>query len=267
MIQININKNIMKKISFLFAVMLIASMNAKAQSNSIKGDVNGDGKVTITDAVSVVNIILNGGSEENADKTPAGVEAVDLGLPSGLKWANMNVGASKPEDYGDYFAWGETEPQSSNTYNWSTYKWCNGSNTTLTKYCNNSEYGNNGFTDGKTVLNLEDDAARANWGGNWRMPTNAEFVELIDNTTSKWVTQNGVYGRKFTSTSNGNSIFLPAAGSRWDGEFYDVGSFGYCWSSTPSDEYDACALYFDSYYANWSSNYDRNRGKSVRAVR
>ena len=99
-------------------------------------------------------------------------EAIDLGLPSGLKWASFNLGASKPEEYGDYFAWGETTPK--DEYNWDTYAWCMGASNTITKYCTKSNYGYNRFTDGKTVLDQEDDAAHVNLGGNWRMPTDAE---------------------------------------------------------------------------------------------
>ena len=152
-------------------------------------------------------------------------EYVDLGLS--VKWATCNVGASKPEEYGDYFAWGETQPKT--TYDWSTYKWCNGSYNTQTKYCTNSSYGT---VDNKTQLELSDDAARANWGGNWRMPTREERDELLNNCTWKWTTQNGVYGYKVTSKKNGNSIFLPAAGYRGDSSLWDAGSSGSYWSSS-----------------------------------
>ena len=154
---------------------------------------------------------------------------VDLGLPSGLLWATCNVGADTPEAYGDYFAWGETQPK--DTYNWSTYQYCNGSYNTLTKYCNNSSYGYNGFTDNLTTLLPEDDAAAANWGGNWRMPTKEEFQELYNNTTVTWTQQNGVNGRLFTA-SNGNSLFLPAAGFRSSSSLYNAGSRGRYWSSS-----------------------------------
>ena len=106
-------------------------------------------------------------------------EYVDLGLS--VNYATCNVGATTPEEYGDYFAWGEVEPKE--TYTWENYKYCDGSSTTLTKYCNKSNYGNNGFTDTKTVLDPEDDAAIANWGGAWRMPTYDEFSELKNNCT------------------------------------------------------------------------------------
>ncbi len=250
----------------LFAAMMMASVSVNAQTDTpLKGDVNGDGKVTITDAIAVVNIILNGGSEEE-DNPHAGVEAVDLGLPSGTKWANMNVGASKPEDYGDYFAWGETMPK--DTYDWTSYKWCNGSSNTLTKYCTDASYGNNGFTDNKTVLDMEDDAARANWGGDWRMPTKADFDELKANTTNEWTTVNGVYGRKFTSTSNGNSIFLPAAGLRQNDELYYDGLNGDYWSSSleESSPHDAWDLDFYS-GGVFVYGYYRGPGRSVRPVR
>ena len=133
-------------------------------------------------------------------------EAIDLGLPSGTKWANMNVAASTPEEYGGYYAWGETEEK--DNYSWSTYKWCRGSYDTQTKYCTDSSYGT---VDNKTVLDPEDDVAHVKWGGTWRMPTLDEQKELLNKCTWNWTTQNGVNGYKGTGP-NGNSIFLPAAG-------------------------------------------------------
>ena len=154
---------------------------------------------------------------------------VNLGLPSGTLWATCNVGADTPEDYGDYFAWGETTTKSN--YDWSTYQYCMGSYNTLTKYCNSSDFGYNGFTDNLTILQPSDDAATANWGNGWRMPTKEEWQELYQNTTHTWTTQNGVNGRSFTA-SNGYSLFLPASGYRWDGELYGAGSGGLYWSSS-----------------------------------
>ena len=190
-----------------------------------------------------------------------GHEYVDLGLPSGLKWATMNVGASKPEEYGDYFAWGETQPKSS--YSWSTYKWCNGSSTTLSKYNTSSS---NGTVDNKTQLDLADDAARANWGGSWRMPTTEEYYELLEKCTWTWTSQNGVNGRKVTGP-NGNSIFLPAAGYRYGASLYDVGSWGYYWSSSLFIENPdfAYPVYFDSSGIDWDGDW-RYSGFSVRPV-
>ena len=161
-----------------------------------------------------------GGGDEHA--------YVDLGLPSGLLWATCNVGANAPEECGDYFAWGETQPK--DTYDWSTYQYCMGSAITLTKYCNFADAGYNGFTDNLTTLLPEDDAATANWGGNWRMPTAEEFEELLDNTTVTWTQQNGVNGSLYTA-SNGNSLFLPAAGLRRGGELVNAGITAEFWSS------------------------------------
>ena len=200
-----------------------------------------------------------------------GHDYVDLGLPSGLLWATCNVGADTPEEYGDYFAWGETEPQADNAYSGSSYKYTNGSIfNKLTKYCNNASYGDNGFTDNLTVLLPEDDAATANWGGKWRMPTKEEWQELCNNTTSTWTTQNGVYGRLFTA-SNGNSVFLPAAGYRSDGSLLSsVGSDG-------DGDYWSSSLYADRPYRAWKFFFDmdgcyfynnfRSTGHSVRPVR
>ncbi|MBO4567195.1 MAG: hypothetical protein J5695_08215, partial [Bacteroidales bacterium] len=171
-----------------------------------------------------------------------GHEFVDLGLPSGLKWATCNVGASKPEDYGDYFAWGETEPKSD--YTWNNYKWCNGSANTLTKYNNNKYIGT---VDNKTVLDPEDDAARVNWGGSWRMPTDAEQNELRENCSWTWTTLNGVDGVIVTG-SNGNSIFLSAAGYMDFATLFRAGSDGYYLSLSvyTGGAYDAFSIYFDS---------------------
>ena len=228
--------------------------------------------VAISEGTATITCSANDGSGVTASCTVKvdGHEYVDLGLPSGTLWATMNVGADSPEEYGDYFAWGETEGYNSGktTFNWSTYKWCNGSDNTMTKYCTNSSYGYNNFTDGKTVLDADDDAARANWGGDWRMPTKAEFLELINNTENEWTTQNNVAGYKFTSKTNGNSIFLPAAGSRRYGYLNGTGSYGDYWSSSLHEGYPnyAWSLGFDSGRVG-ASNGDRFRGHSVRPVR
>ena len=168
--------------------------------------------------------------------------AIDLGLPSGIKWASFNLGASKPEEFGDYYAWGETEPYYSSLdpltwkegketgYDWPSNKWIMGPNAAI-KYCTRSLYGYNGFTDNKTILDPEDDAAAVNLGGKWRMPTYTEMTELMENCTWSWTTQNGVYGRLVTG-SNGNSIFVPAAGC-WDyTSLSGADSYGGFWSSS-----------------------------------
>jgi uncharacterized protein (TIGR02145 family)/uncharacterized repeat protein (TIGR02543 family) len=183
-----------------------------------------------------------------------GHEYVDLGLPSGTLWATCNVGADSPEGYGDYFAWGETLPKSD--YSWSTYQYGDGS--TFTKYTG---------SDGLTTLLPEDDAATANWGSGWRMPTQAEWQELLSNTTNVWTTQNGVTGRLFTAT-NDNSLFLPAAGFYSGTSLNGAGTHGYYWSSSLRTDYPYTAWYLYFYSGNCYMN-DRNRevGFTVRPVR
>ncbi len=174
--------------------------------------------------------IAGAGTQACAQTAPADVQAVDLGLPSGIKWASCNVGATTPEGYGDYFAWGETATKED--FSSTNYKYKNSANNKLTKYCYMSSYGDDGFTDDKTVLEPADDAATANWGKEWRMPTDAEWTELRENCTWTWTTQNGVNGHLVTSKTNSNAIFLPAAGWRSDTNHYLAGDQGYYWSSS-----------------------------------
>lgn len=198
-------------------------------------------------------------------QTYKGHDYVDLGLPSGTLWATCNVGATTPEGYDDYFAWGETQPKTN--YNWSTYKYANGAGDKLTKYCSKSEEGNNGFTDKLTTLQAGDDPATANWGSGWQTPSKEQWEELKANTTREWTTRNGVAGLEFTSKKKGKTIFLPAAGYRWDDRLYGAG-FGYYWSSSlrASRPYCAWYFYFDSggAYMDYDTRFD---GRSVRAVR
>ena len=200
---------------------------------------------------------------------------VDLGLPSGTKWATCNVGATKPEEYGNYYAWGETEPKTDYTLN--TYKWATATKNasyynqwdlaTLPKYNTNSRYG---IVDNKTVLEFADDAAFTNWGGAWRMPTDAEWTELRENCT--WtLTSNyngtGVAGRIVTSKINGNSIFLPAAGYLDSDGLNSAGDYGRYWSSSLETDYpgSAWSVYFYSDKVSRSSS-PRYYGLSVRPV-
>jgi len=222
-------------------------------------DVNGDGEINIADVNAVIGIILEGTSVSEHH------EYVDLGLPSGTLWATCNVGANAPEEYGDYFAWGETEPKEK--YTWETYQWCNGSDTTLTKYCTDSDWGYIDFTDGKIELDPEDDAAYVNWGSSWRIPTKEQLQELDDYCSSVWTTMNSVKGRLFTGP-NGNTLFLPAAGRRWNESLYDAGFDGYCWSRTlySNCPYIADNLSFYSEDVGLHHN-TRNYGLNVRAVR
>ena len=223
-----------------------------------KGDVNGDERVDIGDVSTILGLIANGDEGENGH-APAGVEAVDLGLPSGTKWANMNVGAETPEDYGSYFAWGET--QSKDKYSWSTYLYWNDSDGEGD--VDSGELANLG----SDIAGTEYDAATANWGSPWRMPSKEQVQELLDNTTSTWTTQNGVNGYRFTG-SNGNSVFLPAAGYGWDSDLGTAGSNGYYWSSSLGEGYPGYArrLGFDLGGARWG-NYYRFYGFTVRPVR
>ncbi len=188
-------------------------------------------------------------------------EAIDLGLPSGIKWANCNVGATTNDEYGGYYAWGETEEK--NYYDWSTYKWCNGSGDTLTKYCTDSNYGT---VDNKTTLEPEDDVAHVKWGDNWRMPTLAEQDELREKCQWEWTTHNGAHGYKITGP-NGNSIFLPAAGWRYNRDFFGRDSNGRYWSSD-LNSYSSESAKEWSFNSNiyYDSSQDRLVGHTVRPV-
>ena len=193
-------------------------------------------------------------------KFKVSIKAIDLGLS--VKWANCNVGANSPEEYGGYYAWGETEEKSN--YDWSTYKWCNGSYDTMTKYCTDSSYGT---VDNKTTLDPEDDVAHVKWGGSWRMPTDAEQDELRNECTWAWTRQNGVQGYKVTGP-NGNSIFLPPAGYRYGADIYGTGNEVRYWSSSLNSYISYYAYYFyfyDSYYY-WYDYHARGLGHSVRPV-
>ena len=210
------------------------------------------------------NIILYAQWEKSLG-TPA--EYIDLGLS--VKWATCNLGAKYSEDYGNYIAWGEIEPKTQ--YFWTTYKLCEGSYSTITKYCSSSDYG---FVDNKTILEPKDDAATVNWGGAWRMPTNAEFSELYEKCTCIWTTINGINGLLATSTINNNSIFLPAAGRSEDGTFQEIGFGGYYW--TNEMQYDSTRLPFNGscgqfynirndFYQN-IGGYSRCEGLTIRPV-
>ena len=198
---------------------------------------------------------------ETKSQTPDGVEAVDMGLS--VKWANMNVGAKKSSGFGTYFAWGETQPKE--YYSWNTYAWSRGDTQFLTKYST---------TDRRTQLALSDDAARANWGGEWRMPTVSEYEELINpaNCSWEWTNKDGVNGYKVTSKKTGKSIFFPITGCRFFGDVQFRAINGIYWTSSlyTNNPNKAWCLEFNFsdvsvYYGNLSSN--RFSGRCIRAVR
>ncbi len=211
------------------------------------------------DSISTYNydedpVIPGGGGQQGYLTCPDNnhPHLIDLGLPSGTKWACCNVGADKPEAYGGYYAWGETETKSS--YNWSTYTHCDGSSST----CHNL---------GSDIAGTQYDVAHVKWGGSWVMPSKEQQDELKKNCNYEWMTVNGVEGGKFTSKVNGGSIFLPAAGYRDGSDLYSAGSGGNYWSSTkyPSNTSSAYYLYFNSSGTS-TYNYNRYFGRSVRPV-
>lgn len=238
------------------------TVNAAAIGTTIEiTNWNDNGSVTVNPTVTEVIVVVP--------------KAVDLGLS--VKWANMNVGASSPTDYGLYFMWGDVAGHpGANTddfsFDWENYKWCNDTSTPkFTKYVptgKTANWGGSGSPDNKLTLDAADDAATACWGSGWRMPTQTEIQKLIDDTDQEWTTIDGVAGRKFMKkTDHSVYIFLPAAGYRYDASFDDRGSGGYYWSSSlySDDPSRAWYLGFDS---SGASMYDGNRyvGFTVRAV-
>lgn len=223
---------------------------------------------TITDFKYDSNISTICYVNGNSSGSENGHYYVDLGLPSGVKWATCNVGANSPEEYGNYYAWGETSTK--NEYSFTNYKWykgMNGDHHTYTKYIDNDEFG---IIDNKICLEFADDAARMNWGGKWRMPTADELEELRTMCNWTWTTQSGKKGFMVTSKINGKSIFLPAAGHRYFSDLIDEGTAGYYWSSylyTHSQiTYGAEDFRFGSYgVAAYSGDY-REYGQSIRPV-
>ena len=257
---------ILTNFAALVLLMLAGSLAGQAQTR-LYGDVNSDSEVTLADVNAVINVIL-GGSAPTPPPDPNGHEYVDLGLPSGTLWATCNVGASSPEEYGSYFAWGETSPKSN--YQWKTYKWCifykededGYAEYDLTKYCANSYYG---IVDFKAELEPEDDAAYVNWGPLWRMPSKVQFREIEFYCTWTWTQKNGVNGLMVTGP-NGNTLFFPAAGFRRGSSLEDAGEYVHSWSRTLNTHHTISAWAVEN--SDWEdSGADREEGYTVRAVR
>ena len=257
----------MKKLSYLFCFILLSvmSISSFAQSSGLSvkrfEDVSAVKQYARSEGQEqMLNFTLVKSTPKSTTPSSENHECVDLGLS--VKWATCNVGANKPEDYGDYFAWGETKPKT--TYYWVTYNWCRGSYDKLTKY---NDKSSNGTIDNKTQLELSDDAARANWGGTWRMPTSAEQDELREQCTWTWTSQNGVNGYKVTSKKNGNNIFIPAAGFRTFSSLDYAGSYGYFWSSSLNTHDTDFAWYVGFYSSRVGRDFNnRYYGLSVRPV-
>lgn len=206
------------------------------------------GQIKVSDLASVVAAI---NVQSNTDLFSGGVyESVDLGLPSGTLWAKYNIGATKESDYGDLFAWGATEPYRLNG---------------TTPIDNTGNYGSSYANKIQHDLYPNEDAATVKWGKGWKMPTKAQFDELLANTTDEWTAINGINGRKFTA-SNGNYIFFPVAGDVGGGSLLHRGSGGSYWSRSFYSSSGAWKLGFDSSGRNVNANY-RYLGFSVRAVR
>ena len=291
-LSVDIQDELLKNVGFLVSAMVSDLESLKTSGVRIESSLNEDGSFSATPTDFPVSTTLYYVAWANVyDKVfygevvsfttgnilPAG--AVDMGLS--VLWASCNLCedglCANPEDYGDYYAWGETEPYYSSQdpltwkdgktgYNWSSYSLCGGSSRTLTRYNNSGSYG---AVDNKTTFSdydYEDDAARAKLGGKWRLPTDEEWEELSTQCTWTWTTYNGVNGRLVTAP-NGNSIFLPAAGYLDDTFFNGAGSYGYYWSSslnTGSPD-GAWAVGFSSGRVGRDC-YDRYFGHSVRPV-
>ena len=255
----------MKKLSILMLVLVMA-FPMSASGAYERGDVNQNGSVTIADVTTLIDYLL---TNEWPNSSVPGHEFVDLGLSSGTLWATCNVGANAPEEYGNYFAWGEVVPDKE-TYTWGTTAWVyyEGSSLRLSKYNTSEQYGD---IDNKTELDPEDDAAYVNWGPEWRMPSAEQINELLSTQcTWEWTTLNGVDGRKITGP-NGNSIFLPAAGQRSGTNTSNAGTYGNYWSrnlfasSTSVNPINASKLYFSKSLKQRTSA-SRNYGLPVRPV-
>lgn len=214
-------------VKFISALLLTATMSTFLSSCGDEPEVSDE---TDTDTSTDT-------SSSKPSNTINGHKFVDLGLPSGLLWADRNVGADSPYDYGDFFAWGETKAKTN--YSWDTYKW-GADPDNLTKYYSKND---------KNTLDAVDDAATANWGNSCRMPTKAEFQELYDHCVWSWQDKNNRRRGYLITGTNGNSIFLPADGYKWQDRHHFSNSWGYYWSSSL-----VASLTNNAYYLDLTSN-------------
>lgn len=267
---------------YLFISLLFSIMSVTANAQSLKGDLNGDGLVNAGDMTSLVNKILglaegssaydlNDDGKTNITDVVCLISIIvnqqissfltcpddhhphmiDLGLPSGVKWSCCNVGATTPEAPGDYYAWGETEAK--DNYSWETYIHCDGTQETC------HFLGD--------ICGTEYDVAHVKWGGQWHMPNRDQMKELFENCSYEWITLNGTKGGKFTSKTNGNSIFLPAAGFFDNSSLYSDLLSGYYWNGTPNPVLDYCIFSFPFYDNSFYGTYNwRYRGNPIRPV-
>lgn len=261
-------KNITKQILAALLLLMAGVQQAWAQKVVLYTTDNGAVELDFAD---IDSITFSQGSVAE-DKW------VDLGLPSGTLWATCNLGADSPEDYGYYFAWGETEPKSN--YTWGTYKWMTAGQddwSYINKYTfadgqtDACWYSGGQFVgDNKQELDPEDDAAKAIWGSDWQMPSAEQFDELIDEryTITTWVNKNGSYGRLITSKAGGRSIFLPAAGYRYSTDRTYAGTDGYYWSRSLMPSYTNRAYHLTFNLSQLGkADLSRYSGCNVRPVR
>lgn len=229
--------DINKEVSFLYSDEATTLEALKASGTAISASLSGESfsatlsnlrlhKTYFYTAVAKVNDKDFYGSVMTFTTKTRSVPSGAIELELSVMWSTCNLGSDVEEGYGDYFSWGETEIKKD--YSWDTYKWCNGDENKLTKYITSTSYGT---VDNKTELEAEDDVAHVKLGGNWRIPTNAEWNELWEKCIWRGRIKNGVEGMLVTSKKNGNSIFLPTAGD-WLYTYCNSGTYGHYWSSS-----------------------------------
>ena len=250
----------MKKFSSFLVLSLLMLSSFTAGMEYQRGDVNQDGNVSISDVTCLIDYLLTG-TWPDADN----YGYVDLGLPSGTLWATCNVGATTPEEFGDYFAWSETVPKDEYTYeNYKRWYFDENGNRYISKYNTNNNFGP---VDNKTELEPEDDAACVYMGTSWRIPSLEQVVELVNVCVWQWTQRNGVNGHLVTGP-NGNTMFLPAAGALEGSSLEDAGVRGYYWSCALDPDANMFAFML-GVMTEGSGQYFglRDHGYTVRAVR